>query len=179
MKRLYFMRHGLSELNVKGIIAGHTETPLTEEGRQQARQAGRAAKSLGIGCIVSSPLARAIETAQLVAQEIGYPIDSIVVNEILIERHFGAAEARPWVPDTDYDAVDGAETTVDIVARAYLALEWINSLEADHILVVSHGGFGRALRSILKSEYPMSHPEKLKNAEILCWVEEDGLLPKH
>lgn len=67
------MRHGLSVLNVRGIRAGHIETPLTDEGRQQARRAGQAAKKYQIDTIVCSPLSRAHETAAIVAKEIGIP----------------------------------------------------------------------------------------------------------
>src|SRR5690606_14158884 len=96
MRKLYFIRHGLSELNAQGLYAGHTETPLTEEGRLQAKQAGQGATGLGIDLIVSSPLERALETAQIVAHEIGYPEESIITDDRLIERHFGQLEAQPY-----------------------------------------------------------------------------------
>lgn len=173
MKKLYFIRHGLSEMNVQARFAGHTDTPLTPAGRKQARLAGVSAKGLAIDLIVSSPLSRAHETAQIVARVIDYPIKDIITNPILIERFYGPLEGAPYSPDLDLDGITDIETNHMLVARAHAALAWINSFEADHILVVSHGSFGRALRSILKSEYPMSHPERINNAELLCWVEEN------
>ena len=158
-------------MNVSGHYAGQIETPLTAEGRKQAEAAGKAAKGLGIDLILASPLSRALETAQLFAKEIGYDLKKIRTSPLLVERSFGVMEGKPWNPDLAYENIEGVESDVALVQRAHLALELINSFEADHILVVSHGSYGRALRSILKAEYPISHPEKINNAELLCWVE--------
>ncbi len=64
MKHLYFCRHGLSVLNKEGKWAGSTETPLTVEGRTQAKLAGKAAQNLKIDYIICSPLSRAHDTAK-------------------------------------------------------------------------------------------------------------------
>src|SRR5690606_2527197 len=71
MKKLYFIRHGLSVMNRQGVFSGSIDTPLTDEGRKQAKRAGKLARDFGIDYIVSSPLARALETAQIIAGEIG------------------------------------------------------------------------------------------------------------
>ncbi len=160
-------------MNVTGHFAGITETPLTNAGREQAKKAGMAAKNLGIDLIVASPLERAIETAHIVAKEINYSPSEIRLSPLLIERFFGELEGKQNSLNLKYEEVEGIEDDDSLVHRAHSALGWINSLEADHILVVSHGSFGRALRSILKSGYPMSHPEKIKNAELVCWIEEN------
>jgi len=173
MKKLYFLRHGLSEMNVQRLHAGTTDTPLTEEGQEQAKKAGQAAKDLGIDLIASSPLSRAVKTAEIFARHMGYNPADIITNPLLIERSHGDYEGKPWAPDIDYTKVTGYENDDQLVARANKVLEWINSLEEDHILIVSHGAIGRAIRSLLKTEYPMSYPEKINNAELLCWVEED------
>jgi probable phosphoglycerate mutase len=57
MKNIYFVRHGQSIMNVSGHYAGVTDTPLTDEGRNQAKVAGKNLKSeqIPIDIIVSSP----------------------------------------------------------------------------------------------------------------------------
>ena len=170
MKKLYFARHGLSELNVQGRFAGRTETPLTDEGRAQTRRAGQQAKDLGIDLIVASPLSRALETAQIIAQEIGYPKENILVHKLFIERDFGQLEGQKWSPDLDLDGFSDIETDDTLVERARLAVKWLRRQPADTILVVSHGAIGRAIRSILKAEYPMNHPKRLVNAGIVQWI---------
>jgi broad specificity phosphatase PhoE len=168
MKRLYFMRHGLSVLNMRGIRAGHIETPLTDEGREQARQAGIAAKHYGIDTIVSSPLSRAHDTAKIVAHEIGIPPADIHVNGLLIERDFGALDGKPYDPDVDLDGIADVESFDEARTRAALALEWIESLGGTNVLVVSHGGLGRAMRDLLLPQTDRSI--KLENARIEQWL---------
>lgn len=178
MKKLYFIRHGLSELNVKGLYAGITDTPLTEEGRAQAKKTGQQAKemNLRIDVIISSPLSRALETAQILAKEVNYPESKIIVDKRVIERNFGALEGKPWSPNhTDeykqqMGGLMGGESEEALVARVRSALDWIESLSHDNILVVSHGATGRALRSLVRHDFPMSHPHRLGNAELHQWV---------
>ncbi len=167
------MRHGQTVMNVSGHYAGITETPLTDEGRAQAKKAGKAAKGLGIDLIVASPLGRTLETARIVAKEIGYKPSQIRSSPLLIERFFGEMEGKLNHSNLAYEEIEGIEDDDSLVHRAHSALEWVNSFTADHVLIVSHGSFGRALRSVLKADYPMSHPEKINNAELLCWVEEN------
>lgn len=172
MKKLFYVRHGKTELNAAGLIAGVTETPLTEEGREQAREAGRDAKGLGVDLIVCSPMGRTRETAELIAKQIGLPEDKIIANDLLIERNFGELEAKPYIPKETRGplASYGAEVDEELVKRARKALDWIESLDADTILVVGHAGFGRALRSLVQEDFPMSHPHRLANAEIHQWL---------
>lgn len=172
MKKLYFIRHGLSELNVKGLYAGHTDTPLTAEGRSQAKKAGRDAAGLDIDLIVSSPLSRARETAQIAAREIGYPDDRIIIDDRLIERHFGKLEAQPYSPQhsEDHRLKHGAETSEKLIDRAREFLDWLEAQQADNILVVSHGSTGRALRSLVQKDFPFTHPHHLGNAELYEWL---------
>jgi broad specificity phosphatase PhoE len=168
MKRLYFMRHGLSVLNAKGIRAGHIETPLTEEGREQARQAGLLARQYNIDTIVSSPLSRAHETAKIVAREIGIPVDDIHINGLLIERDFGALDGQPYDPDMNLDGIADIESFDEARTRAALSLEWIETLGGTNVLVVSHGGLGRAMRNLLLPEIDRSI--KIDNARIEQWL---------
>lgn len=110
MKRLYCMRHGLSVLNAQGRLAGRIETPLTDKGREQVKEAGKIAATLDIDYIISSPLSRALDTAKIIAAEIGFLPERIDVNSLVIERGFGSAEGTPWSPDLDLDGFVDVET---------------------------------------------------------------------
>lgn len=176
MKYLYFIRHGLSEMNKASRWSGaKSETPLTAEGRVQAKVAGIAAKDLGIDYIISSPLSRAYDTAQIIAAEIGYPVTLIERNPLLIERDFGSLEGQPWRPDEDLDGVADLEPAEVIIERARLLLEYAHTLEAESILISSHGTFGRALRHVINPDIPFGQgprgygtPEtRLPNGEIV------------
>jgi uncharacterized phosphatase len=166
MKRLYFVRHGLSEMNKMGLFAGSTDTPLTAEGRQQAKLAGQKAKDYGINYIVCSPLSRAHDTARIIAKEIGYPEEDIHLNSLLVERHFGELEGKSWAPDLNVDGFSDIETVDNLLERARRALDFLESLEQDTVLVVSHGAFGRALRHHAIVDFPFSTYIQIPNAEI-------------
>ncbi len=172
MKKLYFVRHGESELGALNLGAGHIETPLTSKGREQAKQAGKVAKDLAINLIISSPLSRAQDTAKIIAKEIGYPLKDIEVNPMFIERFFGEYEGRPIIqdPNFDFDSIKGIEKKVDLLNRARKALDYLESLSADNVLVVAHGQFGRALRHHVLEDFPFDYAHKLANAEIVQWI---------
>lgn len=177
MKKLYFIRHGLTEMNKTGHYSGTSETPLSPEGKAQAKAAGQLAKDLNIDYIISSPLSRAHHTAKIIAKQIGYPLDKIHTNSLFIERHFGVMEGQPWEPDLDIDGVADVESTDNLLNRAKLALEFLHTVPHDTILVVAHGTFGRALRShaVAEAVFENADPTKpsygrIPNAEIVQWI---------
>lgn len=167
MKTLYFMRHGLTELNAAGLFAGRTETPLTDTGRAQARLAGAYARTLQIDTIACSTMGRAIETAEIVANCIQYPAENIYENDLLVERDFGQLEGQPYFPGLNFDEIVGTETTEQLFARAAKALEWVEQLPGDRVLIVGHGSTGRALRHIHNPSIPFDGAGHFPNAEIV------------
>jgi uncharacterized phosphatase len=168
MRHLYFCRHGESELNKAGLFAGLTDTPLTDEGREQARREGLNARDHGIQLIVCSPLSRALETAQIIATQLEIEHPSILQNELLIERNFGVLEKTPYDPHLPIPVHPTVESDEAIIERAGKAKAWLESLKADTILVVAHGSFGRALRSLYKPEIDFG--QRIPNAEIVKFL---------
>jgi 2,3-bisphosphoglycerate-dependent phosphoglycerate mutase len=177
MKKLYFIRHGLSEFNKANKWAGSSDTPLAPEGYTQAKLAGLLAKEKGLSfdVIVSSPLKRAHDTAKLFASEIGYPDEEIIIHELMIERKFGKLEGRKdLVASTKYvlneaaiDKYDGVEPLKELHARAEAALEFLHSLPHETILVVGHGAHGRALRRVIHNEPMHIRGKSYQNAELV------------
>ena len=93
MTTIYIARHGQNEDNVRGILNGHRDLPLTDLGRQQARQLARHIKDreLVFDAVYASPLGRAFETAAIVAAALG--LAEPIVHDDLIERDFGIMTA--------------------------------------------------------------------------------------
>jgi probable phosphoglycerate mutase len=83
------VRHGLTELNRDRRVGGRIDVPLVDEGRDQAREAGTRFVGTRIDVVVSSPLIRAIETAELVT---GWARERIEIDDGCTERSFGAME---------------------------------------------------------------------------------------
>ena len=161
------MRHGQSTANAKGVWQGQMEFPLSDEGRWQAALAGRALAREPFDALYSSPLARAFETARIIAREAGYR-DEVVPLAGLSERHGGVLEGHTWaeqeaqnpqfaetflaLPEEERWAFAGAETDEEVMGRFEAA---ISELRANHpdgarIVVVSHGG---AMRAFLRDRF--------------------------
>ncbi len=174
MKTIYFVRHGESEANAAGITAGGgMDVDLTETGRQQAQKVGEALKNKGIEQIVSSPMKRAYNTAVIVAQTIGYDPAKILINPLFTERHLGELTgAKREQVRTYYDAgilPASAEQTGALYKRIIEGLEWLKTLPANKIVLVSHGGPGRMIRTIYMQEdhSQINSLGRLGNSEIM------------
>src|SRR3982751_2687844 len=91
MTTLHLVRHGETNWNRDGRIQGWSDVPLSDVGREQARELAADLAERPIGAIYSSDLRRAFETAEPLAQRRGLPIRS---SPALRERNFGANEGR-------------------------------------------------------------------------------------
>jgi broad specificity phosphatase PhoE len=160
-QEFFLIRHGQSTANASGVWQGQMEFPLSEEGRLQARLAGKAMSGRPLDAIYSSPLGRAFETAEIIAREAGFP-GQIVPMAGLMERHGGSLEGTTHaerearnpelakklrgLPEEERWRLVGAETDEEVLARFEAAISDIRARhEADaRLAVVSHGGVMRA-----------------------------------
>jgi probable phosphoglycerate mutase len=86
-------RHGETDWNVAQILQGWIDVPLNELGRRQAYELADALADSGFSRIVSSPLRRAAETAEIIADAWRLPPPTL--HEGLKERHFGLIQGKP------------------------------------------------------------------------------------
>lgn len=91
--KIYAIRHGQTDPNLKRIVQGWTDHPLNEHGIVQAHALGHflKAKQYQFTHILSSPLIRSIKTAEIIQSILGSSHD-IEVNATFIERNFGIFE---------------------------------------------------------------------------------------
>ncbi len=173
MTTIYFVRHGESTANLDGTCAGHTDVELTDQGREQAISAGVELQNSGIGSeiekIVSSPLKRSYETACLIANQIGYPVESIIVTDLAIERYRGRYEGQPSSMQDDASEDDyirmGAESTIAMIERAARLQNFVDELKAKTVLIVSHNQFGRIFVPTIRGDL-LGALGKLPNAHV-------------
>jgi probable phosphoglycerate mutase len=180
MKRLYFVRHGLSEMNIRGEMSGHIDTPLTPEGHEQAKRAGQKAREQGISfdIILSSPLQRAHDTAKHIARHVDYDENAIELHDFLKERHYGVLEGsksiyvdpRYMIDESVIDKHEGVEPLHEMQERANKAIEHIKSLDHDTVLIVAHGAIGRALYRAVNNLPINKRNIRYKNAEIVRFI---------
>jgi uncharacterized phosphatase len=151
---LYLVRHGETDWNQQRRIQGLTDIPLNDTGRMQARATGRLLARRRWDGVFSSPLRRALETAEIIAEELGLPEPQTI--DALVERNYGDAEGMNFADIErkypDRASVPGQESREDVVARVLPALHELAAAHPDQALVVvSHGG---AIRSVLTAVDP-------------------------
>jgi probable phosphoglycerate mutase len=139
------VRHGETEWSRTGRHTGRTNVPLTEEGERQARAVGEALRGREFALVLSSPLTRALSTAQLAGFE-------PELRDDLAEWDYGdydgvtTPEIREKLPDWTvwrYGA-EGGESVADLGARADRVVGELESVDGD-VLVFSHGHLLRVL----------------------------------
>lgn len=143
---IYLLRHGETDWNKEGRLQGHTDIPLNSTGRRQICNAAEVLADLPepIDLILSSPLVRAYESAQIVADRLSYEKENIVVEPLLIECGFGLGEGltvgerMDKYPDGLYPEM---ETYEDLIERARSAFDKIVTIYngKKNILAVAHG----------------------------------------
>jgi broad specificity phosphatase PhoE len=161
LQELLLVRHGQSTANAKGIWQGQMEFPLSERGRAQASLAGHGLSGEPFEGLYSSPLSRALETAEIIRDRAGFEGQAVPVDG-LSERNGGILEGHTWaeqeqrnpelakkflaIPEEERWALVGAETDEEVIARFEEALSSIRALHpgGSRIVVVSHGGVMRA-----------------------------------
>lgn len=154
--RLYFVRHGESEANTLRVISNReSQYGLTALGRQQAAMLADQLKAVPFTAIYSSPILRARETAEILAQSLHLPYQ---ITEALREYDCGTLEeksdeaswklhseiAKDWTQNQNHlRKPDGGENFLEIKKRFLPFIESFSQNGAPqekHLLFVSHGG---------------------------------------
>jgi broad specificity phosphatase PhoE len=184
---LLLVRHGETDWNRERRFQGHADPPLNDKGREQAHALAAELTGEGIELVYTSDLARARETAEIVAARLG--ADVLPLRD-LREIDVGEWEGLTW-PEIEERYPEGArswhargygwesgETYEQLGERVVAALRRI---AADHpsqrVLVVGHGGTIRATRAFIEG---LSVPESrgrsraIGNCEVFRVVTEEG-----
>ena len=154
-----FLRHAESEGNVQQVLQGKTDTPLTDRGIEQAHQLAELWKANGVSFdrIISSPLQRARQTAQAVADCLGVTVE---IDPIWIECDFGGLEGMSYAlirqiePPVDYftpyePVGQTGESQVDLFLRACRGVQGLLRQPEARYLVISHGAIlGKVMYAI-------------------------------
>lgn len=148
-RQLILVRHGQTIHNVAGIAQGWNDSELSELGQMQVRKLAERLVSYAPTAIFSSPLGRALSTAQAIAQTTGV---EVVTLEDLREMSYGGWEGRSfldvrqedeetyqrWIQDETVRCPDG-ESHADVRERMQRAFDHIAATADETIVVVAHG----------------------------------------
>jgi broad specificity phosphatase PhoE len=167
MATLLLARHGETDWNASGRLQGHTDRPLNDYGRRQARELADRLADDDIAAIYASDLSRAKETAEIVGAELGLPV---VIDSDLRERNWGSWEG---LTPTERDAVAfEGETPRDHRDRLMRAVRRIAERHpGQRVLVVTHGG---SMRRVQAAVTGIASPV-VANCETWGCVHEDGV----
>jgi len=154
---IYLVRHGQTAWNKEEIFRGRTDIPLDETGLRQAELAGEYFREMGIHGIYASPLARAWETAQKIAQFHNLKVQPL---DGMIDMSFGEWEGHPhqeiqtkdreiyrrWRDEPHKVRLPGGESLEDVRIRTMAALEEVIRLHPGKtVILVSHRVINKVL----------------------------------
>lgn len=188
--RLYIMRHGETSWNALKKIQGIADIPLNEKGRALAEKTGEALKNVKFDLVITSPLRRARETAQLVVRDREIPW---IVDDRIQEICFGVMEgtqessrecpefaenlrkffADPW----NYQAPENGESLPEVCERTKAFWEELTQkqeYQGDTILISTHGCASRALMQNVYRDHDFWHGKVPPNCSVNIVDVRDG-----
>jgi broad specificity phosphatase PhoE len=141
------LRHGATDWNRKGLFQGRTDNPLNDDGIAQAHAAAEKLRAIELAHVVSSPLLRAVQTAEIIAD---IASKAITIEQGLIELDFGSFEGQPVRELMLKNGKNNAQGLIDMLPAdsepwADVALrglasvsQWLARHPQDEILFVCH-----------------------------------------
>jgi probable phosphoglycerate mutase len=200
--RLYFVRHGESEANVTRTFANWgAGYPLTETGAAQARELADLLHPEGITHLYASPVLRARQTAELLSERLGCPVQvTHCLREFDVGRYEGTSgEAgwreyddvvRAWGRGDSHRRVDYGESMDDMRLRFVPFVREVleHGQPEDRVVLVSHGGLYLSMLPLVLANvaagYAMQHVlghtacivAESRDAELVCvdWCGSSG-----
>lgn len=177
MTIFYLVRHGETDWNRQHRVQGSSDIPLNDTGRRQARGAARLLARRSLDTVYTSPLSRAVETAQIISDELG--LGAPISDAGFVERDYGDAEGLTrtqinsrWRGSTP---IPGQESRASVQRRVTAALHHLaKGNEGKHVVVTTHGGVIRSMLFAVRADAHRSAP--ITNGSIHSFQILDGTL---
>ena len=143
MTQLLLVRHGETDWNAAGRLQGHTDRPLNEYGRRQAKELADRLAAEQVDAIYASDLSRAKETAEIVGERLGL---AVVTDPDLREKHWGTWEGLTGDERAAVEFVgESTEAHRDRVMDAVRRI--VRRHPRQRVVVVTHGGSLRRIQA--------------------------------
>ena len=147
IEKLILIRHGETLHNVAGIAQGWNDSALSQRGEEQVARLTERVATMNADAIISSPLGRALSTANVLARACGLEVTTL---DELREMNYGGWEGRSfldvrrqeassyeeWIANADCPCPGGGESHNDVRKRFAAALE---KIKATRPVLVTHG----------------------------------------
>ena len=156
------LRHGATDWNRQGLFQGRTDNPLNDDGIAQAHAAAEKLRAVELGHVVSSPLLRAVQTAEIIAN---ITAKTVTLDQGLIELDFGSFEGkavRELMMQHGKNSAQGlvdmlpadSEPWADVAARAMRSIsQWLDRHPEDEILFVCHDAVMQSMAQTLTGNF--------------------------
>lgn len=173
----YLARHGQTEWNVAHRIQGQLDSRLTSEGKEQAMRLAASCQSLGITQLLTSPLGRAVETAEICGSQLNLTAKQIKGFE---ERNFGLWQGKLTTETAlrdDYDEIasqmtdckpEQGESAKEVFIRFDIALK--NALKNtlnETPLIILHGELLRCFMTQFNPNKLVTTGYDYKNGQLI------------
>ena len=156
------LRHGATDWNRQGLFQGRTDNPLNDDGIAQAHAAAEKLRGIQLEHVVSSPLLRAVQTAEIIANMASR---SVTLDQGLIELDFGSFEGkavRELMIQHGKNNAQGlvdmlpadSEPWADVAARAMQSIsQWLDRHPEGEILFVCHDAVMQSMAQRLTGKF--------------------------
>jgi broad specificity phosphatase PhoE len=165
---VFLIRHGVTAWHAEGRVLGQRDIPLSENGIAQAEEAAAAVRGVKMSEVLSSPLQRAIQTAEIIGQAAGI---EVARDPRLIDFQLGKwtgmtyedvaknEEYKRFVQQPDAERIPGGESLDDIRRRAVSAVEQAlaDNATGDALAIVTHAGIIRVLITHYMGSQPANY----------------------
>ena len=182
MKAL-LIRHGETDNNRQRRLQGTLPVPLNATGRAQAKALAMHLRGGDIDRLYASPIARALETAQIIGEALGMPIQQ---DSRLREIEFGLFEGltraeatlkhpetrRRWDAGDDHYRVPGGESRAEVRSRMLAA--WRDITSSAHLQTIALVSHGTSLGILLRALFPDLPYDPIPNCSITTLRRRDG-----
>lgn len=174
MKKVYFVRHGETNLNKEKREQG-PDAPLSDLGRKQAEFVAKRFDKIKVDKIISSSYARAKETTEIINKHLN---KEVTYSDDLVERrppskYIGVSYTDPEYLEAKKTArekrlidpswrLSDEENFIDLKDRANRVLSLLQNTEEDSLLVVTHGGFLAVIISTIIFGDELTYREYMK-----------------
>jgi broad specificity phosphatase PhoE len=154
--KVFLIRHGVTDWHRDGKLLGQRDIPLNDDGRAQAERAAEGLDGIPIAEVISSPLLRALQSAEAIGERVGI---EVARDPRLTDLRVGKWEGRPYddiaateeyqsyLADPLTQRIPGGESLGEVQRRATAAIEQAlaDNPSGDAIAVVTHAGVIRIL----------------------------------
>lgn len=154
--RVFLIRHGVTDWHGEQKLLGQRDIPMNEDGLAQARAAAAALAGAGIIEVLSSPLLRAVQTAEIIGEAFGVQIARDPrLSDFRVGRWEGMTyadisateEYKKYIDNPLTERIPGGESLLEVQARSVRAVEQAlaDNPSGDAICVITHAGVVRLL----------------------------------